>query len=143
MRAHREDHPLQQSRVARSERGRGERRGERGERQAKQAFAATAGSNSTAGAKIRSRSLDSGLLLRRARRPNRWRVMERMGERRGERNKSMRLFFSLHCTVQTLPLSQCHPNRPRKILFSQSSLCYCKIHHHSPASFVSLSTVSQ
>lgn len=74
-----------------------ERREERGERQAKQAFAATAGSNSMAGAKIRSRILDSGLLLRRARRPNRWRVMERMGERRVERNKSMRLFFlTLH-----------------------------------------------
>lgn len=59
LRAHREDHPLQQSRVARSKRGRGRR--ERRGRQ-KQAFAAT-GSNSMAGAKIWDWSPDPGLLL--------------------------------------------------------------------------------
>lgn len=117
LRAHREDHPLQQSRVAHSERGRGRGRGERRGRQNRHLLllvpTAWLEQKSGTGVWILDFSFTERL-------PEQ---MERYGENGWETEErhrardSKRLFFFFHGTEQTLPLSQCHSSLARHLIF--------------------------
>lgn len=86
LRAHREDHPLQQSWAACSRMRREEEREKRGERLEKQAFTAPS-STSSAGAKIWDWSLDPRISALLSFYPNKWRLMETMGGQTKEMNR--------------------------------------------------------
>lgn len=125
LRAHREDHPLQQSRVAHSKRGRGRGRGERRGRQNRHLLllvpTAWLEQKSGTGVWILDFSFTERL-------PEQ---MERYGENGWETEErhrardSKRLFFFFHGTEQTLPLSQCHSSLARHLIFFFISLYYC------------------